>query len=62
MRWPRSVSHSTSRTSTPRRMSSMRSKRISLAVARSNGSSSTKRRMIEPSVAFTIVWPVRARP
>ena len=33
-------------------MSSTRSKRTTRAVARSNGSSSTNRRMIEPSVAF----------
>jgi hypothetical protein len=43
-------------------MSSTRSKQITRAVARSNGSSSTKRRMIEPSVALTIVCPVRASP
>jgi hypothetical protein len=43
-------------------MSSTRSKRSTRAVARSNGSPSTLRRMIEPSVALTIVWPVRARP
>ena len=33
-----------------------------LAVVRSKGSSSTKRRMSVPSVALTIVWPVRASP
>jgi len=62
IRWPRVVSNSTSRLSTPICMSSTRSKRMSFAVARSKGSSSTKRRMSEPSVALTIVWPVRARP
>jgi hypothetical protein len=36
-------------------MSSTRSKRITRAVARSNGSSSTNSRITEPSVALTIV-------
>jgi hypothetical protein len=56
------VTNSTSRESTPICMSSTRSKRRILVVARSNGSSSTNSRMIVPSVALTIVWPVRARP
>jgi hypothetical protein len=40
----------------------VRSKRSSRAVSSSNGSSSTNRRITDPSVALTIVWPVRARP
>jgi hypothetical protein len=43
-------------------MSRTRSKRTIRAVARLKGSSSTKRRMSDPSVTLAIVWPVRARP
>ena len=43
-------------------MSSVRSQRVTSDVARSSGSSSAYRRTIEPSVALTVVWPVRAIP
>jgi hypothetical protein len=54
---PAGETHSTSRLSIPARRSSTRSWRRSWPYRRSNGSSSTSRRMIFPLVTLMIVCP-----